>query len=234
MRDYLVFDGTPSTDFGVYLASVDDLDAPKRSTETNAVPGRSGALTYDNGYYEDIQLPYVFYTTSHVSENVRDFRNFILSATGKKRMEDTIHPDEFRFGKPKEGLTMDKRDRRGGSFTMTFTLSPQRYLKSGETAKTFTASGTIRNPTRMRAKPIIRVYGSGELTVGDRLVTIASHSYDYIDIDCEICNSYCGTTNANGSVTISTDYPILEPGINNIALGDGITKVEITPRWWQL
>lgn len=234
MKHYMVFDGVSSADYGIYVASVEGLNAPKRSLEEVTVPGRNGSLTYDNGSYDDISLSYVFYTKKHVTENVRDFRNFILSAAGKKRLEDTLHPEEYRMGRPEEGLEMDTSDRKGGSFTMSFKCSPQRFLKTGEHKKTFTASGTIYNPTQMEAKPLIRVYGSGELTVGDRLVTIADHSYDYIDIDCMICDCYFGSTNANGSVTISTDYPVLEPGKNGITLGTGITKVEITPRWWQL
>lgn len=234
MRDFLLFNGTPSTDFGVYVASANQLDAPKRSEEALTVPGRNGTLTYDNGCFEDVEVDYTFYVPGRVVDNVRDFRNFLLSQAGKKRIEDTLHPEEYREGKPTEGLSMESFDRVNGTFTFGFTCSPQRFLKSGERTKTFTASGSIYNPTKMEARPLIRVYGSGELTIGDKLVTIASNNYDYIDIDCMIRDCYCKTANANSSVTVSTDYPVLDPGENGIAIGTGITKVEIIPRWWQL
>ena len=30
------------------------------------------------------------------------------------------------------------------------------------------------------------------------------------------------------------DYPVLAPGSTGIALGTGISRVMITPRWWEL
>ena len=105
-------------------------------------------------------------------------------------------------------------------------------MKSGETATTFTANGSISNPTDMPSKPLIRVYGSGSLTVNGTAITIASHTLSYIDIDCDLQEAYCGATNANQYIT-ALEFPTLDSGANSVALS-GVTKVEITPRWWQL
>ena len=48
-------------------------------------------------------------------------------------------------------------------------------------------------------------------------------------------DAYKGTISKNGNVELSDyNFPVLVPGTNTITLGTGITKVEITPRWWQL
>ena len=94
-----------------------------------------------------------------------------------------------------------------------------------------TASGTISNPTLFEAKPLIRVYGTGKLEVGSETITISKGATEYIDIDCDIQDCYEGSENRNGLVTL-TDFPTLASGDTGIKLGSGITKVEITPRWW--
>jgi phage-related protein len=54
------------------------------------------------------------------------------------------------------------------------------------------ASGTtIINPTMYDALPLIRVYGSGTLTIGREKIVIASNSNDYVDIDSDIMDCYC-------------------------------------------
>ena len=83
------------------------------------------------------------------------------------------------------------------------------------------------------AKPLIRVYGVGELGIGSETITITKGATEYIDIDCDIQDCYEGLENRNGLVSL-TDFPTLPSGNTGITLGTGITKVEITPRWWTL
>ena len=92
----------------------------------------------------------------------------------------------------------------------------------------------IYNPTLFNSNPLIRVTGSGTVSIGDNTITIAS-GYTYVDIDSEIQDCYCGTQNANSLVTFSNrKFPELQPGINGISLGTGVTSVQITPRWFRL
>lgn len=92
----------------------------------------------------------------------------------------------------------------------------------------------IKNPTLFTSKPLIRVTGSGTVSIGDNTITIVS-GYTYVDIDSEIQDCYCGTQNANSLVTFSNrKFPELQPGVNGISLGTGITSVQITPRWFRL
>ena len=118
---------------------------------------------------------------------------------------------------------------------ISFYRKPQRFLLSGESAVVLTASGSITNPTRFKSKPFIRVYGSGVLGIGGTNITIASHSYTYMDIDCETGRAYYGVTSLDNKVTLNAiDFPTLNPGANGISKGSGITRIEITPRWWEL
>ena len=54
----------------------------------------------------------------------------------------------------------------------------------------------------------------------------------YTDIDCEIMDAYKGATNCNGNIrTTDNKFPVLRAGQNNITKS-GISRLEITPRWW--
>lgn len=90
------------------------------------------------------------------------------------------------------------------------------------------------NPTLFESKPLIRVYGSGTLNINDLYIIVSANSYPYIDIDCELMDARHGMTNCNSYVSFSTtDYVTLRAGNNYIA-PSGFTKVEITPRWYEI
>ena len=159
-----------------------------------------------------------------------------MGFTGYVRIEDTYHPEEYRIGIPAGGLEIDTEAAgKIGRFTVQFNCKPQRFLKTGEISTRYTEGTKLFNPTGYPARPLIRICGHGSLGIGEDTVTIRSHSFDYIDLDCETCDASCGSLNANGSVVLSgDDYPVLKAGTTGIVLGNGITAVEIAPRWWML
>lgn len=96
---------------------------------------------------------------------------------------------------------------------------------------TVTDAMTIENPTLFDAKPLLRVYGAGTLTLGGQTITISTADV-YTDIDCEMMDCFKDTVSKNGNVSFSGyDFPVIPPGRNVITM-DGVTQVDITPRWW--
>lgn len=232
--NFFTLDGVSSEKYGVILSGDGAYGAPARSVETVSVPGRNGDLIFDNGRYENITISYEAGIANAAGYD--EFRAWLLSHMDYCRLEDTYHPNEYRMAVPTGGIAPSmEASLRLAKFTVSFNAKPQRFLKSGEMAATLTASGRIYNHTFYPAKPLIRVYGYGTLGVGDDTITIASHSLEYIDIDCDIEDSYCGASNANGYITLSGDnYPALPPGRTGITMTGKISKVVITPRWWTL
>ena len=234
--NYFTLDGVRSTEYGVLISAPGIDDAPSRAYESVYVPGKNGAVLFDEGRYDNIN---VYYEAGLINDgtNLDNFRAWLLSHTGYCRLTDSYRPWEFRLAKPDGGLTVQGRvHRRVESFRVNFDCKPQRFLNSGELTTTLTASGSITNPTLYPAKPLLRVYGYGTLGIGSDTITVAQHSgLSYIDLDCDIGDSTYGSTNANSYITLSgSDYPVLRPGSNNIALGGSISRVIITPRWWTL
>ena len=233
--NYFMVEETSSLDFGVIISNAAVFNAPARVYERVSVPGRNGAILFDEGYYENVDVKYDA-ALLHKKGNLDDFRSWLASFSGYVRLEDTYHPEEYRIAVPAGGLTVNtEAAMKVGRFSVEFNCKPQRFLKIGEKTTRYTESVTLFNPTRFPASPLIRVYGSGSLGIGDQTVTIAAHGLDYIDLDCDLSDAFCGSTNANSYVSLSGDhYPSLAVGKTGIVLGTGITAVEITPRWWTL
>ena len=203
----LVFDDINCNAYGVYVTDTDVDNAPIRVYQTESIPGRNGDIVFDTKSYENITIQYPAFVYDEYDSNIIAIRNRFVAKTD---------------------------DRKLGRFTFEFDCKPQRYLKIGEESITYTANGTIFNPTEMEARPFMRVYGRGVLTVNGTAVTISSTS-SYIDLDCELQDAYYGSQNLNKYVSLSpNEFPKLSAGANAITLGSGITRVIITPRWWRI
>lgn len=234
-RKTFTFDGVVSSTYGVYINGAGTYNGAARDFDAIEIPGRDGVLTIDNGRFSQIRHQYESFIVPPFNTNVQGLRNALLSRRGLKRLTDDYHPDEFYLAFFENGLEVSPSDTLvEGRLNITFTRDPRRFLTSGETVTTLTANGSITNPTLFDARPLLRVYGTGQLGVGSDYITISAADV-YTDIDCEIREAFKGTVSKNQNITLTgDDFPVLRPGSNGFTLGTGITKVEITPRWYRL
>ena len=235
---YFTFGGISSEAFYTWISGTGTYDAPERDVTTVSIPGRSGDLLLDNGRFKNIKLTYPCFIPRGFNGGwFDDLKAWLLSDTNYKRLEDSYHPDHFRMAycigpiKPKTGP-----ENMSGSFNVTFVCKPQRWLKEGERWFAYTASTAVNNPTMYPAKPIIRIRGTGAVTIGDITMTVTSQpdADPYIDVDCDLQDCYHGSNNRNANVVIIGDFPTLDPGLNALTIGSGITSVQIMPRWWTI
>ena len=233
----MTYGGRSTLDFGVYISGEDTWVKPSPRIERTSIPGRNGDLIRFTGAYDNVEISYHCGIGRHFDVKYPAFMNYLLSDPVYKRLEDSYHPDVYRMGlvdivrTPTVGTL-----HRSGEFDVSFTCKPQSYLKSGEQKQTFTANGTIYNPTAYDAKPLLRVYGTGTFGIGSSSVTITAAN-QYTDLDCELEDAYKdnSSNNCNGYVQITGDhFPVIPSGTQGVSLGSGITKIEIIPRWWRL
>ena len=236
MRHWLLIDGKPTKDFGVYLSGDGTFKAAEKNLEEFTIPGRNGTFHYKSDTYKNVVVPYDCFIFKDFKRNVAALRSFLLSREGYGRIEDTHHPDEFRMGIYHEEFAPDVfDDLTAAQFTLNFDCKPERWLKDGEKVKTFTAAGMIINKTYFTAKPLIRCYGSsGTVTVNGVSVTVTGVD-SYVDLDSEEQESHKGTDYTPNSRTtlVNGQYPTLKPGSNTVSF-TGFTRIDITPRWWTL
>jgi len=241
----IIFNGRASNDYGIVVEAPPDHPYPERDYEVVHVPGRNGDLTFDNGSYKNVSIQYQIALGSRqveFYELVDALFAWLHPSVGYARLEDSYEPEHYRMAYYQEGNTLTNIEFHAGRATLTFEAKPQRFLKIGEKVQSFTAAGTLLNPTQFDALPLIKVYinsgETGNISVNGYKVAIASDtagSGRYIIIDCDLQDAYAGTTNRNSLITLSSgNFPRLSPGKNQISFSGGITKVEVTPRWWTL
>lgn len=171
-----IFDGLNSRDFGVYVQDVEVFGAPTRDVEMISIPGRNGEYAMDNGRFNNIQIKYVCAlgadTQSDFNTAISDLRNWLASKKGYKRLEDEINTGEYRMAVFKDGLEVPTLNKKTGTFDVVFDCKPQRFLNSGETAVSVASGGAITNPTLFDAKPLLQVWGYGDISINGETISI--------------------------------------------------------------
>lgn len=220
---------------GIWVDTSLSFNKPEKNVSTYSVPGRNGNLIVDSGTWKNVPITYPCYIKANFDTAFDALCNTLGALKGYHKIECSNDATHFRLGRAIVPLAPDaKQLNKKGFFDLSFDCKPQRFLTIGETVVIKNATGTIDNPTLFDAKPLLRVYGNGKVTVNGTEITLTNNT-GYTDIDCEAMTCFYGTTSRNNDVTFSAnDFPVLSPGSNTLTFGTGITQLRITPRWFEL
>jgi phage-related protein len=157
-----------------------------------------------------------------------------MNKRGYRRLETSDDPNHYWMARVENSPQIAMRLRTLAPFEVGFDCKPQRFLKSGENAVSFSRNGRIENVYGQNARPLITVYGNGNgsLTIGKYTVSIESIGGS-IYLDSETQNAYNNYENQNANIN-APEFPVIEPGDNVVSFQGGITSVEIVPRWWEV
>ena len=233
----VVFNGISSQDLHIQVQTEPSYDFPEKDYDVTHVPGRNGDIVIDQGSWQNVSRKYNLAMDAgkiSYTEVASKLVQWLHSASGYARLEDSYEPDFYRMAMYKDSGSISNIFNKAGQIDVEFTCKPQRYFKSGEAADIFVASSEYRNPTDFPAKPLIKIHGSGSGVVGIGTYTVTIN--DIIDgmiVDSEQQDTYKDQMNCNSKVSI-TEYPKLASGNNAISISGGVTSIEIIPRWWTL
>lgn len=242
-RGRISYGGENSDDYGMVVAEAPAFDKPTRKQNVYTIPGRNGAIVHQEDAWNDVVRSYKVWIDEDVQaesgggysgtlpERVAAIAEWLYSKNGYTRLEDNFEPNYFRLAYYSGGNNFSDELLQYGESTLQFTCRPERFLKSGETALTVANGDTIANPTRFKAKPLIYIVGSGDVSVSLAGVTINANVDDYIYIDCERMNAY-RLESENKNADISGSFPLLVPGNNAVVTTGTITTLKITPRFY--
>lgn len=179
IENYLTFNGINTSDYGVYISGEGIFNAPERAVEMISIPGRSGALALDKGYFENIEVVYPAFVVcddlTSMETALNGLRNALCAQKGYVRLSDTFHPNEFRMALFKDGLEVDVvKYNTAGQFDLVFNCKPQRYLTSGDTEQTIMSGTTLTNPSRFDASPMFIASGSGKIHFNGHTINLRS------------------------------------------------------------
>ena len=232
--NYFYFNKKSSLEFQTFISGEQTFRTPKKDLEIIKVPGKNGTLSISKGRYENVEIPYSCYIAENFSENYDALKAYLLSQDGYKELSDTYNPDVYRLARYVGGIEPEMTQyNKHGTFNIVFDCDPRRFLKRGAEFVERTTGTAIVNDTLYEARPVIRAYGTGTLSLGGVSVTVSSANV-YTDIDAELQEAYKGTTNRNAYVTLTNGvFPTLKPGSNTFTFS-GFSKVEIKTNLWTI
>lgn len=237
---YITFNGTASTAAGIKaVEAYPALDRPRRKFTKMEIPGKTGDIIIFEDAWADYEQEYEIYagdgTTDNAPGKFIDVMSWLHSANGYARLEDTYDTSTYRMAYFTGPTDVENVLNRYGRAKIKFMCKGKRFLKSGETVVTVSATNTnITNPTAFASAPIIKVTGSGSgtLTVGGTLVTLNSIATGML-IDCErmVVTDAAGDVNLNSYMQLG-DFPKITAGTSVVKFTGGVTKLEITPNYF--
>lgn len=248
------FNGVSARAMGVRnIESYPDLNRAERKIDVFEVPGRSGSVVKVHDAWNNIEKQYEIYsgdgTRNSVQRPFSSIGEWLNSAEGYARLEDTYEPDIFRLAYTTGAFEAENAFTRHGRATLTFNCRPERFLKSGEkeieVVTNTTATKTLRNPTAYKSKPLLAISSSdgsiGNIVINNDWIFMEQMpGTDTVYIDCETCDAYYYDTedeewlSYNYYVRLITGapFPVLKPGDNTIRTTTNTFTVKITPRWF--
>ena len=204
----IVFNGISSRDVGIEVETFPTYDVPEKEFEVIHVPGRNGDVVIDSKTYKNRNRNYKVSIAAQdlsYSQKMRRVSEWLHSAPGYVRLEDSYEPDFYSMAYYKDPVNIENIFNEAGRGDITFICKPQKFLKSGEIAIPFSAAGAINNSTNEFALPLIQVNTNnteGSVTIGDCTFTILANAGTSITVDSELQDAYAGTVNKNAFLTV--------------------------------
>lgn len=240
---YFKFNDIKSSDLGVRIISKNIYSAPKYDVSLTSIPGRNGDLINPNGRYSNVSLSYTCYVPASSIEDLNNKLTTIKNWLYKEPDEYHILEDSYDTLFNRKAVFNNKLDisdeaRKIGTFTVSFSCEPFKYLKSGEIIVSLDASFTLTNPYVFTASPYLKIYGSGEGRLifqnsKENKIWNLTEIDEFLECDSILMNFYKGITLKNSFVS-GDGFPKLIAGDTVISFDGGITKIEIKPRWVSL
>lgn len=247
MGDF-AFNGISALSFGLQIEKYPVIPKPRKRMTSIAVPGRSGDLHLWDGSYEDVTIRYICWWKNsgsgvQTAENARAISEWLYTAPAAARLEDTYNNDVFREATFIGPMDVENILERFGRVTLEFRCSPKAFLKYGEDGLVIRPPYMrYNNPTAFTSKPLIEVSGSvsGLVTINTETLLVrfvGSDDKRTLHVDCETQEAWeiidGEEVSRNEWVSLS-NYPTMQPGVNEITIDGGIELIRIYPRFYTL
>lgn len=216
---------------------VPNLNRSVQKIDVFSVPGRDGDIIMPQGAWENQIQEYDCYIgNGDATAAASELAAWLFTKDGYQELQDGWETDVFRLAYLTEPLEIESIMNKVGHVLISFSCVPKRFLVSGQTAITKTATGTITNPTVFTAKPLLKVTNSGvingTLACGGNTLGISAN-VTQMYIDCETCQAYSIDGTAFYNNMVIGQFPVIPSGTQTFSITGGISSVEITPRWYR-
>ncbi len=232
MKNYVIFKGVNSNTYSnLIISELPCISKPELRVDTTEIDGKDGDIIDELGYASyDKTLKIALKSSENIDEIIKFF-------SGSGNIVFSNEPDKYYKAYIYEQIDFE-RLLRFKEADITIHVQPFKYLLNEEDVVlniTNQTSLTVNNQGLEKSKPILKLYGSGTITVSLNGLTAFTVTIDedddYIVIDSMEEEAYNDTELKNRNM--SGEFPLLETGNNTISWTGSLTKIEVTPnsRW---
>ena len=227
--NYIFWKGKDSRDVnGLIICELPPITKPKMRTKVETIDGRDGSIITELGYEAYDKTLEIGLTRNYDIDEIIDYFN------GEGMLNMSNEPDKYYRGKIIDQINYERLVRFKKA-KIKINVQPFKF-SAIERVKTITTDGQtldIWNNGNTTAKPLIGIYGSGDINLslnGSQICTITGLD-DYIALDCENLEAFKGETLKNRQM--NGKFPVLKVGKNTFTWTGNVTKVEFTrfSRW---
>ena len=229
----IIWNGVSSDSIGVIVERIPNRQITARRFTPQKIPGRNGDWLQVDESHDNTEQVYEVYLSAEavgLPRVAHACAAWLNGPRGYAILRDDYDPSGFRYAFLRQAVNIENVLNLFGRTEIVFSCMPQLFLDAGQTEIDITAMSEIINETQNDAEPLLRVVGTGDLTINGRTISILENASE-MTIDCQEAEATIGGENANTSV-YCLEYPVLSPGSNAITIGEGITSVMMIPRWW--
>ena len=239
IKAYFEYNGRKSSEFGLRIENDISFTSPEADVEFVEVLGKDGELAIDNKRLKGFDFPVPVRLYAPVGKTVdqvaTEISYWLKADIGWKPFYFSGSPDYEYVAMCYQSFSITENLKRNGRAVITFKMKPYKFLK-GQGTLTLTNGQTLTNEGFRASQPLIRVDGTGDITLQNngkdwlKLTDVVN----YIKVDSEAMSVYREIGNPMFPKMYSTlkpMFPILEVGDNTITWEGTVEKVEIEPRW---
>ena len=227
-RDFLVINGQyNSNDYGLWV-DTPPMDAmAEQKTSAIVIPGREESLYSTKDEYEDVTKQIKAYSFSN-DFNINAVYNWLRTA---KTFYFNSNPRTYYRVKKLNGITPNYQGHGKNIITITFVVSPFRYLVDDEVLSFTDKSFTVQNDGNHYARPVYRIVGTGDITLATETFTGETiEELKLYDVASEVTvdAERLYISEAGRSVRTEGVIPLLDTGLNKFKVTGNVTAVHIT------
>lgn len=234
---YFEYNGKTSKDFDLKVSSETTIHSPGMDISFQSVPGRDGEVAISNNRFESVELPIYcnLMTKDNIEEKASNISQWLKSNIRYQDLLLSWDPKYIYQAIFFEKYDINTMTKNFGKVIFNFKVHPYKYSKIGKNPIKFIDSKDFTNPEIFISKPLIKIKGSGD-------ITLKNNGKDWLilyNVDREIIidSENKAVYNSNGkqydkiNSNLRPIFPELGTGLNTITCEGLVTEVSITPNW---
>lgn len=214
------FNDITSESLDIIVKKMPLVPRAERNIESISIVGRNGNFHVDNKNYISKS-----YTIDCIAKNKEKIDDICKTFVGTHKLKLSKYPNRYWNATIKNQIDFDVYLNYLNEFPLQFELDPIGYSVE-EVIEDINTSSSINVGGNVEVYPIITIIGTGNLTINGYPLQVLESN---ITIDCDLMQCFNEEIAKNDKVILD-EFPILNVGINDITLGEGISNVIIKYR----